>query len=112
MVLFGTPQVTGKLYTIMLYGIHFTNMISVLASSVVDRTFEPMSGQTKDYKIASPLYTQYEGIYAKTCWLGVSIIKIQLSVFVKSKTDIIIILWNITRARHDMAVKCSFGVKQ
>jgi hypothetical protein len=26
-------------------------MISVLASSVVDRGFEPRSGQTKDYKI-------------------------------------------------------------
>jgi len=47
-VIFGTPQVTDKLYTIMLlYGIHFTNIISVLASSVVDRRFEPMSGQTE-----------------------------------------------------------------
>ena len=26
-------------------------MVSVLASSVVDREFEPRSGQTKDYKI-------------------------------------------------------------
>ena len=26
-------------------------MVSVLASSVVDRVFEPRSGQTKDYKI-------------------------------------------------------------
>jgi hypothetical protein len=26
-------------------------MVSVLASSVVDRGFEPQSGQTKDYKI-------------------------------------------------------------
>jgi hypothetical protein len=26
-------------------------MVSVLASSVVDRGFEPRSGQTKDYKI-------------------------------------------------------------
>ena len=26
-------------------------MVSVLASSVVDRGFEPLSGQTKDYKI-------------------------------------------------------------
>jgi hypothetical protein len=27
-------------------------MVSVLASSVVDRMFEPRSGQTKDYKIS------------------------------------------------------------
>jgi hypothetical protein len=27
-------------------------MVSVLASSVVDRGFEPRSGQTKDYKIS------------------------------------------------------------
>ena len=35
-------------------------MVSVLASSVVDRRFEPRSGQAKDYKIvfdASPLST-------------------------------------------------------
>ena len=41
--------------------------------------------------------TQHEGVYAKTCWLGVSTIKIQLSVFVKSKAHIIIILWNTTK---------------
>ena len=38
-------------------------MVSVLASSVVDRGFEPRSGQTKDYEInvfvASPLSTQH-----------------------------------------------------
>jgi len=28
-------------------------MISVLASNMVDRGFEPRSGQTKDYKIAN-----------------------------------------------------------
>jgi hypothetical protein len=38
-------------------------MVSVLASSVVDRGFESRSGQTEDYKIgivaASPLSTQH-----------------------------------------------------
>ena len=38
-------------------------MVSVLASSVVDRGFKPWSGQTKDYKIlvfvASALSTQH-----------------------------------------------------
>jgi hypothetical protein len=29
-------------------------IISMLASSVADRGFEPRSGKTKDYKIASP----------------------------------------------------------
>ena len=36
-------------------------MVSVLASSAVDRRFEPRSGQTKDKKlvfVASPLSTQ------------------------------------------------------
>ena len=28
-------------------------MVSMLASSVVDRGFEPQSGQTKDYKIGT-----------------------------------------------------------
>ena len=42
-------------------GIHFPSflqfnriggvMVSVLASSAVDRAFEPLSGQTKDYEI-------------------------------------------------------------
>ena len=38
----------------MLSSIHETTsevMVSVLASSAVDREFEPRSGQTKDYKI-------------------------------------------------------------
>ena len=38
-------------------------MVSVLASSVVDRGFEPKSGQTKDYIklvcVASPLSMQH-----------------------------------------------------
>jgi hypothetical protein len=36
-------------------------MVSVLSSSMVDRGFEPRSGQTKDYElifVASPLSTQ------------------------------------------------------
>ena len=32
-------------------------MVSVLASSVVDRGFEPRSGQTKDYKIGICCFT-------------------------------------------------------
>jgi hypothetical protein len=37
-------------------------MVSMLASSAVDRGFEPRSGQTKDYNlvfVASPLSTQH-----------------------------------------------------
>ena len=35
-------------------------IVSVYASSVVDRGFEPRSGQTKDYKMCtSPLSTQH-----------------------------------------------------
>ena len=52
-------------------------MVSVLASSAVDRGFEPRSGQTKDYKlvfVASPLSTQHYGERAKIGWLGIRIL--------------------------------------
>jgi hypothetical protein len=52
---YGILQVTDKLYNIMFYRTQFAIIISVLASSVVDRRFEPLSGQTKDYPIVSPL---------------------------------------------------------
>jgi hypothetical protein len=48
-------------------------MVSVLASSVVDRGFEPRSGQIKDYTIGMccfPLSIQLEGVRAKIDWLG------------------------------------------
>jgi hypothetical protein len=54
-------------------------MVNVLASSVVDRGFEPQSGQTKTIKLvffASPLSTQHYGEGAKTGWLGIGIISI------------------------------------
>jgi hypothetical protein len=36
-------------------------MVSVLSSSVVDRGFDPRSGQTKEYEIGiSPLSTQHQ----------------------------------------------------
>jgi hypothetical protein len=48
-------------------------MVSVLASSAVDRVFEPRSGQTpKTMKlvfVASPLSKQHLGERAKTGWL-------------------------------------------
>ena len=34
-------------------------MVSVLALIAVDRGFEPQSGQTKEYVVASPLSTQH-----------------------------------------------------
>ena len=52
-------------------------MVSVLASSAVDRGFEPRSGQSKDYIklvfIASPLSTQH---YGKTGKIGLLEIRI------------------------------------
>ena len=94
-------------------------MVSVLASSAVGHGFEPQSGQTKDYKLVffgSPLNTQHSG------WLGIKImhlsgatclptdlfqwastIKIQLSVLIYYKADIItIISLNITCSLHDL----------
>ena len=49
-------------------------MVSVLASSAVDRRFEPRSGKPKTMKlvfVASPLSTQHKGERAKTGWLGI-----------------------------------------
>jgi hypothetical protein len=80
-------------------------MVSMLASSVVDRGFEPRSGQTKDYKIGiCCFYAKYVALRRKSKiwltqnqenvseWGGLSIrgllfqwastIKIQLSVLI------------------------------
>ena len=50
-------------------------VVSVLASSAVDRGFETRSGQTrlKLVCVASPLSTQHLGERAKTGWLGIRI---------------------------------------
>jgi len=48
-------------------------MVSVLASSAVDREFEPQSGQTKDYKIGIYCFSAEQGERAKTNWLGIRI---------------------------------------
>jgi hypothetical protein len=52
-------------------------MVSVLASSAVDRGFEPRSGQTKDYSIGiccfSAKHSALRRKSAKTGWLGIRI---------------------------------------
>ena len=52
-------------------------MASVLASSAVDREYEPRPGQTKDYKTGicrfSAISTQHYRVRAKTCWLRIRI---------------------------------------
>ena len=52
-------------------------MFSVLASSAVDRGFEPQSGQTKDYEIVfccfSAKHAALRREKAKTGWLGIRI---------------------------------------
>jgi hypothetical protein len=76
-------------------------MVSVFASTVVDRLFKPRSGQTKDYEIGICCFSAkhervkdrlaqnqdnvYEWGDMSTCWLlfqWASTIKIQLSVVV------------------------------
>ena len=77
-------------------------MVSVLASSAVDRGFEPRSGQTKDYKIGISCFSAKHAALKRkskdwlarnqnnvsewsdmsTCGLWASIIKIQLNVLV------------------------------
>ena len=50
--------------------------VFMLASSAVDRGFEPRSGQTKDYNlvcVASPLITQHYGDRADNGWPEVKI---------------------------------------
>jgi hypothetical protein len=49
---------------------------SIMNRYIIDRGFEPRSGQTKDYEIgivASPLSTQHLGVRTKTGWLGIRI---------------------------------------
>jgi hypothetical protein len=46
-----TQRQTSSIYNIYLPWQYSVVMVSVLASSEVDRGFEPRSGQTKDYKI-------------------------------------------------------------
>jgi len=58
------PYTLMRPYIVMsLLSIYFPLTASVVlwlaCSSVVDRGFEPRVGQTKDYKIASPLSTQH-----------------------------------------------------
>ena len=49
-------------------------IVSVSTSSVVDRGIKPLWGQTKDNKTAaSPPNTSYEGVRAKSGWLGIRI---------------------------------------
>ena len=47
-------------------------MVSVLASSSIDRGFEPWSGQTKDYKIGMCCFSaKYAGLWKKSKdWLA------------------------------------------
>jgi hypothetical protein len=47
----GVKHNKKKLFPLVVYTVFGGLMISVLASSAVDRVFKPRSGQTKDYKI-------------------------------------------------------------
>ena len=51
-------------------------MVSVFASSAVDRGFEPRSGQTEDYKISICGFSAKHAALRKkkTGWLGIRII--------------------------------------
>jgi hypothetical protein len=51
-------------------------MVSVLASSEVDRVFKSRSCQTKDYAIAIYCFSaskHHQGVRAKTGWLGIGL---------------------------------------
>jgi hypothetical protein len=49
-------------------------MVSVIISSVVDPSLEPLSGQTKDYKMCICCFSAHNlRERAKTGWLGIRI---------------------------------------
>ena len=48
-------------------------MVSLLASNVVDRGFEPRPGQTKDYTIGKYCFSAKHAEIAKTVWLEIMI---------------------------------------
>ena len=93
-------------------------MVSALASSAIDRRFEPWSGQTKDYKIGIFCFSvKHAALRRKSkdwsarnhnnvsewsdmstrglLFQWASTIKIQLSVLIENKADLIIISLNI-----------------
>jgi hypothetical protein len=104
-------------------------MVSVLASIVVDRGFEPLVVQTNDNKIGICCFSAKHAALRRKSkdWLArnqdnvsewddwsirgllfrwVNIIKIQLLVLVQYKADFIIISFKIkTCSRHDIAEK-------
>jgi hypothetical protein len=89
-------------------------MVSILASSVIDRGFEPRSGQTKDYQIVICCFSPKHAVLRRKSkdWLARyqnnvsewSDMSIQGRLF---QPAIIIILSNVTCSRHDIV-----GVKQ
>jgi hypothetical protein len=103
-------------------------MVSMLASSVVNRGFEPRSGQTKDCKIGICCFSaKHAALRGKSKHLlpwnqdnvsergnistrgllfqSTSTIKIKLSTLGKNKTNLIIISLKLTCSRHDIAEK-------
>ena len=111
-------------------------MVSLLASSVVDRGFETLSRQTKDYKIgiccfstkhtavktkSKDWFSQYQDnvsewgdmFIRELSFQWASTIKIQLSVLVQYKADLIIISLKISLFLPWYSYKiCWVGIKQ
>ena len=103
-------------------------MISMLASSVVDCGFKPLSGQTKDFQIGiccvsakhAVLRSKSKDLLARNQnnvseWSDMSVrgllfqwdstMQIQQSLLVKYKADLIIISSNVTCCRRDVVEK-------
>ena len=93
-------------------------MVSVLASSVVDRGFKAWLGQTKDNKIGSCCFSaKHASLMRKNkdwlawnqdtvdCFFSELALKIQLAVLVLYKADFITISSNVTDSRHNIAKK-------
>jgi hypothetical protein len=74
-------------------------MISVLASSTVDRGFEPRSGQTTDYKIGATC------LPADCCFGELALYKSNSACCSSTKRTSSSSHWKLTCSRHDIAEK-------
>ena len=106
-------------------------MVSVLASSVVDRGFEPRSGQTKDYKIGILCFSAKQAALKRKSidwlarnqdnvfeWGDMSIRGLlfqwtsTIQIWSSTKRNSSSFYWKLTCSRHDITENCWVGVKQ
>ena len=80
-------------------------MVSMLASSAVDREFKSHSGQPKDYKIGICCYSPIKHSIKEQILLGSESEYVFVLFGLEQSGDIIIISLNVTCSCHDIAEK-------